>query len=106
MVSFPRGVRRGSEDGYELVGSIVIVDDFSDAWQTGYVTMRGLPSTMCCNVAEFKKYCARLHALLVDAYADLGVSFPAWRSWDSYASKWPCLANEKTRRVHIVKPLE
>lgn len=103
-LSFPIGSRRS--EGYELVGSIVVVDEFSDSWQTGYVTMRGLPNALCCNVAEFKRYCARLHELLMKAYADLGISIPQWRSWDSYAAKWPCLRNEKTRRVHVVKPLE
>lgn len=103
MMSFAK--RRGNE-GYELVGSVVVVEDFSDSWQTGYVTMRGLPDVLCCSVADFKKYCTVLHGMLINAYAGLGITIPAWRSWDSYASKWPCLQNEKTRRVHIVKPLE
>lgn len=82
------------------------VADFADAWQTGYVTMRGLPDTLCCDVSEFKKYCGVLHGLLSGAYADLGISFPRWRSWDSYVARWPCLANEAKRRVHLVKRLE
>lgn len=84
----------------------VHVVGFSEAWQTGYVEMRGLPDVLRCGVDEFKLYCETLHELLVRAYDDIGVSFPVWRSWDSYVRKWPWIARAKKRRVHVLKPLE
>lgn len=102
----PRPPRRALDLPPGRYGNVVSVTGFAEAWQTGYVTMRGLPDIVCCGVPEFKTYCKTLHDLLTKAYADLGIEVPRWRSWDSYAAKWPCLASDPKRRVHVLKPLE
>lgn len=89
----------------DMSRNAMTVVDFSDCWQTGYVEMRNLPDALRCSVEDFRRYCKELHALLVKAYEDLGVSFPAWRSWDLYVQKWPCLGVAPRRRVYVLKPL-
>jgi len=92
------------EVGYRVRGSWVVINQFSDAWQTGFVSMRGLPGEFVGTVDDARAYCKRLHDLLVETYATLDVPVPAWRSWNSFVDRWPFLSGG-TRRVHVLKPL-
>ena len=90
--------------GCHVRGNWVVINNFSDAWQTGFVSMRGLPAEFVGTIDDARAYCKRLHDVLVEAYASLDVPVPAWRSWSSFVERWPFLSGEK-RRVHVLKPL-
>ena len=99
------------ECGWQMYGEFVAIAEFPDAWQTGFVEMRGLPTMFFGTVSEARAYALTLHDLLRSTYATLGISLPRWRGWTSFVEKWPFLAattptaGEKKRRVHVLKPL-
>ena len=105
-----RRIATNIESGWQMYGEFVAIADFSDAWQTGFVEMRGLPTLFFGTVDDAREYVLTLHDLLRSTYASLGISLPSWRGWKSFVDKWPFLAtpptaNEKKRRVHVLKPL-
>ena len=97
-----------SENGtyakYAVRGNHVAIVEFADAWQTGYVSMDGLPSHFVGTIDDARRYCVLLYDMLKRGYATIGITIPSWRSWDSFVEKWPFLTVPK-RRVHLIRPL-